>query len=282
MPVTRQGMTTDAIEDLIAQHVTDALATYETNRNTGNGNGNGSGSQFNSGSGRRRTVHTARGCTYKEFLNCQPLNFKGTEGLTVGHDAAYEMSWKDLIKIMTEAYCPRNEIKKLENELWNLTVKVRAYAARQIENKRILENNTRDDHAWQPPYKRQNIARAYTAGPSEKREYVGTLPLCNKCTLHHNGPCTKKCGNCKKVGHLAKDCRGTTAAADQRAPVANQRTFTCFECGNQGHYRSECSKLKNQNRENQAGSSEERGSMYALGGGEVDHSLNNIADDTDA
>ncbi|GKE09081.1 reverse transcriptase domain-containing protein [Tanacetum coccineum] len=33
-----------------------------------------------SGSGRRRKVHTTRECTYKDFLNCQPLNFNGTEG----------------------------------------------------------------------------------------------------------------------------------------------------------------------------------------------------------
>ncbi|GJZ60555.1 putative reverse transcriptase domain-containing protein [Tanacetum coccineum] len=39
--------------------------------------------------------------------------------------------------------------------------------------------------------------------------------------------------NCKKVGHLARDCKGTTVAADQSAPVANQRTLTCFEYGNQ-------------------------------------------------
>ncbi|GKB45345.1 hypothetical protein Tco_0896098, partial [Tanacetum coccineum] len=32
------------------------------------------------GSGRRRTVHTTRECTYSDFLKCQPLNFKGTEG----------------------------------------------------------------------------------------------------------------------------------------------------------------------------------------------------------
>ncbi|GKD16623.1 hypothetical protein Tco_1205781 [Tanacetum coccineum] len=82
MPVTIKGMTTDTIEELIAQRVADALATYETNRNTvnGNGNGNGSGSQSDGRSGSRRTVHTGRGFTYKEFLNCQPLNFKGTEG----------------------------------------------------------------------------------------------------------------------------------------------------------------------------------------------------------
>ncbi|GJV03321.1 reverse transcriptase domain-containing protein [Tanacetum coccineum] len=79
-----------------------------------------------------------------------------------------------------------------------------------------------------------------------------------------------------------RDCRGTTIAANQRAPVANQRIITCFKCGKQGHYRSECSKLKNQNRENQAGSSEARGRVCALGGGEVDQDPNNITDNVNA
>nr|GFA67180.1 reverse transcriptase domain-containing protein [Tanacetum cinerariifolium] len=39
---------------------------------------------------------------------------------TVGHDAAYAMPWKTLMKMMTDKYCPRNEIKKLEMELWDL------------------------------------------------------------------------------------------------------------------------------------------------------------------
>ncbi|GJZ60420.1 hypothetical protein Tco_0616236 [Tanacetum coccineum] len=52
--VTRQGMTPNAIEELEGQ--------------------------YDGGSGSRRIVHTARGCTYKKFLNYQPLNFKGTEG----------------------------------------------------------------------------------------------------------------------------------------------------------------------------------------------------------
>nr|GFB45764.1 reverse transcriptase domain-containing protein [Tanacetum cinerariifolium] len=42
---------------------------------------------------------------------------------TVGHDVAYALPWKILMKIMTENYCPRSEIKKLETELWNLVVK---------------------------------------------------------------------------------------------------------------------------------------------------------------
>ncbi|GJU73941.1 hypothetical protein Tco_1265346 [Tanacetum coccineum] len=36
---------------------------------------------------------------------------------TVGHDAAYGMTWKTLMKMMTDNYCPRGEIKKLEIEI---------------------------------------------------------------------------------------------------------------------------------------------------------------------
>ncbi|GJY63345.1 reverse transcriptase domain-containing protein [Tanacetum coccineum] len=42
---------------------------------------------------------------------------------TISIDEAYEMSWKDLMNLMIKVYCPRNEIHKLENELWNLCVK---------------------------------------------------------------------------------------------------------------------------------------------------------------
>ncbi|GKF04181.1 hypothetical protein Tco_0034849 [Tanacetum coccineum] len=47
----------------------------------------------------------------------------GTEGVieltqwTVGHDFAYAMTWTDLKKKMTDKYCPRGDIKKLEVEL---------------------------------------------------------------------------------------------------------------------------------------------------------------------
>nr|GEX09101.1 hypothetical protein [Tanacetum cinerariifolium] len=42
---------------------------------------------------------------------------------TIGVDAAYAMKWVGLMKLMTEVYCPRNEIQKMETELWNPTVK---------------------------------------------------------------------------------------------------------------------------------------------------------------
>ncbi|GJY80604.1 reverse transcriptase domain-containing protein [Tanacetum coccineum] len=41
----------------------------------------------------------------------------------VGHDVAYAMNWTSLKKMMTNKYCPRGEIKKLEVKIWNLKVK---------------------------------------------------------------------------------------------------------------------------------------------------------------
>nr|GFA64981.1 hypothetical protein [Tanacetum cinerariifolium] len=51
------------------------------------------------------------------------LTWWNTHVKTVGHEAAYGMPWKTLMKMMTNKYCPQNEIKKLEMELWDLKVK---------------------------------------------------------------------------------------------------------------------------------------------------------------
>nr|GEZ62079.1 reverse transcriptase domain-containing protein [Tanacetum cinerariifolium] len=40
----------------------------------------------------------------------------------IGNDAAYVMTWIELKKKMAEKYCPRNEMKKIETEFWNLEV----------------------------------------------------------------------------------------------------------------------------------------------------------------
>nr|GEZ50271.1 hypothetical protein [Tanacetum cinerariifolium] len=80
-----------------------------------------------SGTGVRRTERVTQECTYQDFMKCQPLYFKGTEGVVeltqiVGNDAAYVMTWIELNKKMVDKYCPRNEMKKIETEFWNLEV----------------------------------------------------------------------------------------------------------------------------------------------------------------
>ncbi|GJV50144.1 putative reverse transcriptase domain-containing protein [Tanacetum coccineum] len=51
------------------------------------------------------------------------LTWWNSHVMIVSHDAAYAMTWADLRKKMTDKYCPRNEMKKLEAELWNLKLK---------------------------------------------------------------------------------------------------------------------------------------------------------------
>ncbi|GKC70950.1 putative reverse transcriptase domain-containing protein [Tanacetum coccineum] len=165
MTIIRSEMNPEAIEELIAQRVAEALANYETTRaanaleaenqsqngndgdsgNDGNRNGrNGNGNHGDRGNNRngnpnengRGAMPVAHLYTYQDFVKCQPLNFKGTERVvdsaltwwnshkrTVAVDAVFAITWRDLMKLMTKVYCLKNEIQKMENELWNLTVK---------------------------------------------------------------------------------------------------------------------------------------------------------------
>nr|GFA33659.1 hypothetical protein [Tanacetum cinerariifolium] len=110
----------------------------------------------------------------------------------------------------------------------------------------------------------QNVARAYTTGSNKKRGYARSLPYCNKCKLHHEGQCTIKCNNYKKVDYMARDYKAAVATQAPRAPVLNPRVVTCFRCGEQGHYKSDCPKMKSQNRGNKSGNAEARGRAIAL------------------
>ncbi|GJZ66522.1 reverse transcriptase domain-containing protein [Tanacetum coccineum] len=276
MTITRSGMTPEAIKELVNRHVEEALATHEATRaanaleaenqspnggdddngNGGNGNcENGNGGNGNPNENGRGDRHVARECTYQDFMKCQPLNFTGTEGV-VG-----------LI---------RNDIQKMESELWNLTVKnndLAAYTQRFQELTMMCTKMVPEEEDQRPNVGCRNVARAYTADNNERKPYNGPLPLCNKCKLHHEGPCTVRYGKCNKVGHLTRDCKVTNSATStQRGQIVNQRVFTCYEYRRQGHYKSDCPKLKDQNHRNKDGNKngvgEARGKAYVLGEGE--------------
>nr|GEX62536.1 hypothetical protein [Tanacetum cinerariifolium] len=78
----------------------------------------------------------------------------------------------------------------------------------------------------------------------EKKPYGGTKPRCPRCNFHHDRPCRPKCTNCKRNVHIARDCRSRAANTNnnnnnnnynnQRATTAYQGVPTCFECGAQG------------------------------------------------
>nr|GEV93081.1 putative reverse transcriptase domain-containing protein [Tanacetum cinerariifolium] len=183
LPLPPPPMTDAAIRELISQGVADALAEHKIQRNN---NLNGDGSQ-GSRSGIERPVRPTHEFTYTNFLKCQPMNFKVTEGVIVGHDAAYDVPWNTLMKMMTAMMFPEDSDK------------IKRYVGGLLD----MIHGKQDDNQQQQN-KRHNTGRAYTAGSSKKREYGGSLPKCSKCNYHHNGPCALKCHKCNK-GHSKRD-----------------------------------------------------------------------------
>ncbi|GJT87174.1 putative reverse transcriptase domain-containing protein [Tanacetum coccineum] len=103
---------------------------------------------------------------------------------------------------------------------------------------------------------------------SDRKPYAGPKPLCSKCNYNHEGPCPPRCNNCKKVGHLAKDCRSRPANANnnnRNNNNNNQKGNGCYECGAQGHFRRNCPKLRNNDRGNQAGNDRAPAKVYVVG-----------------
>ncbi|GJR10970.1 putative reverse transcriptase domain-containing protein [Tanacetum coccineum] len=296
---TTTSVTNAQIQAMINEGVTAALAARDATRNGDD--------SHTSGTGAIRPVQVARECTYPDFLKCQPLNFKGTEGVnshvkTTTPEAAHAMPWRTLKKMMTDKYCPRGEIKKLEFEMWNLKVKgndVVTYSQRFQELVLMCD-------------------RMFPEEIDQVKKYVGGLPDTILSSVMATKPKTmqdaiefatelmdkkintwseRQADNKRKSDNTARNNqnqqpnkrqntgRAYAVGNDDRRPYggprplhlardcknppnvntrANQRV--CFECGVQGHFKRDCPKLKNNNnRGNQVGNAKAQEKVYAVG-----------------
>ncbi|GJW24235.1 reverse transcriptase domain-containing protein [Tanacetum coccineum] len=116
---------------------------------------------------------------------------------------------------------------------------------RKLENKGNIVNNNyqnnyndnnRNNDYHRQQNRRQETFKIYTA----TNGYTRNRPLCERCTLHHIGPCTVKCRTCNRVGHLTKNCRNKTTRNNLQTV-----SVTCNACGKKGHYANRCSKANN-------------------------------------
>ncbi|GJR41300.1 putative reverse transcriptase domain-containing protein [Tanacetum coccineum] len=222
---------------------------------------------------------------------------------TTTPEAAHAMPWRTLKKMMTDKYCPRGEIKKLEFEMWNLKVKGNDVVA--------YSHVSQDRHYGDGCFRKQidqveEICRMPLSSPRKswkKAHHLGAERQVTQVSMRHcqeqpeisnqsryktleelyaqetgdrkpyGGP--NLCVQCKlsHEGPCAPKCskcnRFGHLGRDCRSPPnvntgANQRA--CFECGAQGHFKKDLPKLKNNNnRGNQAGNAKAQEKVYAVG-----------------
>ncbi|GJS85495.1 putative reverse transcriptase domain-containing protein [Tanacetum coccineum] len=123
-----RGSRRAAMERIIADRVAQAIEDHEKKRVPS------SNSEGSSCTG---------GCSHKTFMSGKPHSFNGTEGVPAhsrvvpslggtggkkpnpyfGSENAYKIPWTEFKEMMTTEYCPDTEIQKMEQELWNLTLK---------------------------------------------------------------------------------------------------------------------------------------------------------------
>nr|GEV05764.1 hypothetical protein [Tanacetum cinerariifolium] len=193
---------TDAqLKALIDQGIARVLAVCDADRSR-----NGEDSH-DSGMGVRRQTPPTHECTYPDFMKCQPLNFKGMKRVveltqcfekmeimfrisncSVENQIKFfsctllgsALTWyiggmPNMIHESVVTSKPKTMQKAIEMATELMDKKICTFAKRQTKNKRKQDDN--NNQAQQQPLKKQGVAIAYTAGPGERKEYAGTLPL---------------------------------------------------------------------------------------------------------
>ncbi|GJV59345.1 hypothetical protein Tco_1465445 [Tanacetum coccineum] len=279
MTITCSGMTPEAIEELVNRRVEEALAAYEAtraanaleaenqiqnsndgyNRNSGNGDGeNGNGGNENPNENNRDAMPVARECTYQDFMKCQPLNFKGIEGVvglikwfkkmeTVFHISNFPE--KDQVKYAT--------CTLLNSALtwWN-------------SHKRTIGAKVAFAMSWRELMKL--MAEMVPKEEDRVKKFIGGLPDNIQGNVITDEPT-----------RLQDAVRIANNLMDQKLKgyaVKNSEKRRRLECGRQGYYRSDCPKLKDQNcgnkTRNKNGVGEASGKAYVLGEGDANPDSN--------
>ncbi|GJZ33207.1 reverse transcriptase domain-containing protein [Tanacetum coccineum] len=195
------------------------------------------------------------GCSYKEFLACNPKEYdvvKSRHGR--GGHAAYTDRFHNLARLVPYLVTP--ESRMIERYVYGLALQIRRMVAAtepktiqkavQISKALIDEavrnglikkvekrGNVREpskDRSGRNDNKRTGNIFATTVNPIG-RENTGTWPKCTTYNSYHvpSGPC-RACFNCNRPGHLARDCRGVPRNVNH-VNARNPTVRSCYECG---------------------------------------------------
>ncbi|GJW16977.1 putative reverse transcriptase domain-containing protein [Tanacetum coccineum] len=217
-----------AISKLVADSVIAALEAQAANMaNTDN-------------TTRPREALVARQFSYKEFMSCQPINFKGTAG-TIGLIRWFERTESVMAPKRTSTSAAPAMTQAVIGQLVADSVAV----ALKVFIGGLPHSIKGTVTTLKPQILEEAITitqRAFAATPTKNKGYTGNLLLCKRCTLHHTGPCTVRCQTCNKVGNLTRNCKSKgPATGSNLQPVS----VTCHACGEKGHYKYQRPKANN-------------------------------------
>nr|GFC15614.1 hypothetical protein [Tanacetum cinerariifolium] len=151
LTATTTTVTEAQLQALINQGVAAALAEAEASRVRNGYGSNGS---------RPRLTQAVHVCTYPDFLKCQPLNFKGTEGVI----RLTQCGLTDTIHDSVKATKPKTMREAIEFATELIDKRIRD----AVENKRKFEGTSGNNQNQPQQNKRQNTGRAYAAGNSDR------------------------------------------------------------------------------------------------------------------
>nr|GEV56083.1 putative reverse transcriptase domain-containing protein [Tanacetum cinerariifolium] len=203
------AMTQAAIRQLVVDSVSTALETQAaTMANADNANRNSE----------PREAHAARKCSYKEFMSCQPFNFKCSEGAIglirwfkrtqlVFSRSNYIEDCKELATL-----CPTmvsDSEKLVEDFIEGLPRSIKGNVT--TSKPQTLKEAINIARRLMDQNRRQEAIKAYAATPDENN----------------------------RVGHLTKNCQNKRPATGSNQPPV---TVICHAYGEKGHYTNQCQK----------------------------------------
>ncbi|GKB46738.1 hypothetical protein Tco_0897491 [Tanacetum coccineum] len=219
-------------------------------RNSTNGDGRHSSHRDN-----RRNVQTARPCLYADFMKCQHLNFKGTEGAaltwwngqmrTLG-PGTYSMTWEvkgndvptytkrfqELTMICTKFVA--NETKKVDKDISglsdNIYGNVKSARPKTLDETIELANDLMDQklHTYAERHS-DNKRKADDSSRNNHGHQQQPFKRQNVAKVYNMGTGEKK----PYRGSLPKSSSNANVANTQKGNGVNPKGNGCFECGAQ-------------------------------------------------
>nr|GFA23291.1 hypothetical protein [Tanacetum cinerariifolium] len=204
-------------------------------------------------------------------LHSVALTWWNTHVKTVGHEAAYGMPWKTLMKMMTEKYCPRNEIRKLEMELWDLKELAllcgRMFSEESDKIEKYIGGLPDMIHASVVASKPKMMQEAIEIATELMDKKIRTFAKRETVSKRKFENTLRNTQNQQQQSNKRQNTGRVYTAASGQKP-------TCYECRVQGHFKRECPKLKNNNNHgNQGGRNNAPARVYAVGRAGTDPAL---------